>query len=359
MISKHMAACAAGLAVLFSVPLAISSPRLTEHWPVHKVTPHMKELAEAIANKYMADKTNTHLRAQIYGSDGDYLNYGKYVSHSESEKLRRDDNGLPMTYLATDLLGHKEWQYAPGTLANFALAAHGRHLLGQAPLKQFLDAAEKLKEIESPDGAMRNDYVFRHYTQPKYYPRGWISGMDQGLALSVFYRAYKLTGDESYIDAGNRAFAFMQVPFPDGPMNTLADFDRSLNGYIWIDEYLATPNVYTLNGYMFALLGLYDWSHVTPSARKIFQRGLVSLKKMLPYYDLDAFTAYDLSFMTNPQPKGPHFGQAYHGVHIAQLKALYSVTGEEVLNDTANKWMSYINSIHSVASNKLNRKDTQ
>lgn len=341
-LKTFLTSCGVGAIALLSLAAGFLAGSSAERWPVHVVSPDAREKGATVAAKYVHDKTATHLRAQYYGSDGDYLNYGKYVSHSESERLRKDDLGLPLLLVSVDITGTKEWQYVPGTLANFALAAHGRFLREHAPLKTFLDAASKLKELVGPDGALRNNYRFRHYSQPAEYPLGWISGMDQGLALSVFYRAYKLTGDESYVEAGNRVLDFLQVPFPGGPMNTLSDLDPTLNGYIWIDEYLATPNVYTLNGYMFALLGLYDWSRVSTVARGLFEQGVASLEKMLPYFDVGSFSTYDLSYITNPQPDGPHFGQGYHGLHIAQLKALYSVTGAEIFDSTARRWLSYV-----------------
>lgn len=84
--------------------------------------------------------------------------------------------------------------------------------------------------------------------------------MAQGVALSALARAYNATKDARYLEAGERSLAFISVEKKDGGAKTsLADLHPSLKGYVYFLEYQTEPDVYTLNGYMFALLGLYDW----------------------------------------------------------------------------------------------------
>ncbi|HHM6324485.1 D-glucuronyl C5-epimerase family protein [Pseudomonas aeruginosa] len=99
---------------------------------------------------------------------------------------------------------------------------------------------------------------------------------------------------------------------------------------------------------MFTLLGLYDWATETNSAEadKLFKDGIETLEKILPYYDLGTFSAYDLSYITHSrlpylQPRAPHIAPRYHAIHIAQLRALSSVTGDKFLSDRAEKWQGY------------------
>lgn len=89
---------------------------------------------------------------------------------------------------------------------------------------------------------------------------------------------------------------------------------------------------------MFTLLGLYDWATETNSAEadKLFKDGIETLDKILPYYDLGTFSAYDLSYITHSrlpylQPRAPHIAPRYHAIHIAQLRALSSVTEDKFL----------------------------
>lgn len=316
--------------------LLISVPASAERWPKHTVTAAQRQVGLAEAKLYRDQKNDAAPRTQEYRPEGDYLNYGKTTFHRPSDKLKLDTDYLPM------VLQSGEFRYNPVTLANFALAEHGR---GSA---LFLVAAEKLRSIQGVDGALRYDYTYRHYAVTHAYAPGWVSGMGQGLALSVYARAYLATKDPAWIDAGDNALAFLQVPFPDGPMTDLSDLDPSLTGYVFFEEYLVDPNVYTLNGYMFALLGLYDWWKVAGSekAGDLFTRGIETLEKLLPYYDIGTFSTYDLGYVTHGKPYlmpiKPHVAARYHAFHIAQLRALYSSTGSETLKAYAEKWQGYV-----------------
>ncbi|MGU1831746.1 D-glucuronyl C5-epimerase family protein, partial [Pseudomonas aeruginosa] len=200
----------------------------------------------------------------------------------------------------------------------------------------------------SKNGGITYAYPYRHYTSTQALAVGWTSGMDQGMALSVFARAYAIDKDKKWLDAGNKVLKFLQTPYPYGPKSTLKDLDQSLSGRVFFLEYPVEPNVFTLNGYMFTLLGLYDWATETNSAEadKLFKDGIETLEKILPYYDLGTFSAYDLSYITHSrlpylQPRVPHIAPRYHAIHIAQLRALSSVTGDKFLSDRAEKWQGY------------------
>lgn len=60
---------------------------------------------------------------------------------------------------------------------------------------------------------------------------------------------------------------------------------------------------------MHALLGQYDWSHVPAleqaEAGSTFTRGMQTLKRILPYYDVGGFSAYDMAHIT--QKADPFF----------------------------------------------------
>src|SRR5690606_31275466 len=124
-------------------------------------------------------------------------------------------------------------------------------------------------------------------------------------SLSVFSRAYLITNEQKYLQAGNKALKFLNVPKESGgPRTTLADLHPSLKGRLFYMEYPTDPTVYTLNGFMFTLIGLYDWWKTTGNsdARFQFYDGMETLLKILPYYDLGTFTSYDLSYITQNRP---------------------------------------------------------
>lgn len=303
-----------------------------ENWPEPKDPTAFRELAETSAAKYVSTGMDTHLRADpAYTPTGDYLNYGLRVSHSPGKTVRLDDQGLPM------ILVGSEWYYSPGTLGNFSLAAYGRLIAGRGGQDHFLAAVEKLMTMQAENGSLPTPFPFNHHVQ-RIEP-GWTSAMDQGLALSAWTRAYHLTKDARYLEAGNRALDYMLTPFPNGPLGTLEDLDESLKDRTFLLEFMVSPHAVTLNGNMFALLGLYDWWQVTGSERagKAFEDGADTLAKLLPYYDIGGFSSYDLSHYTAGSA-APHIGIAYHGLHIAQLTALAHITERQVFADYANNF---------------------
>lgn len=182
------------------------------------------------------------------------------------------------------------------------MSLYGQYLHGKTNVNKFLDAAE-LVALQEDDGSFRYLFPWRHYTSKVAYRPGWISGMDYGQVLSVYSRAYEVTKDPAYLRAGDKAVSFLVTPIErGGPMGTLKDLCPSLQDYIIFEGFITRPNNYTLNGFMFTLLGLYDWSHVPSktrdTAKLYFEKGIVTLEKILPYHDLGGFTAYDLTYLT-------------------------------------------------------------
>ncbi|UQI33107.1 D-glucuronyl C5-epimerase family protein [Pseudomonas bijieensis] len=328
--------------LLFAVLLSGCDGSLTEHWPEHNPSQQLKTMGLASADEYRKQGMDASLRSQKYSPAGDYLNYGKTVTHRPSPTLKLDAQGVPMVLQAG------RFNYSAGTVAIAALAEHGRYTVSGDSTKFFI-MADKLLTLMGPDGALRYSYPYKHYTSTQMLAVGWTSGMDQGMALSVFARAYELSKDKKWLNAGNLAFKFLQTPYPDGPKSNLSYLDKSLSGRTFYLEYPTEPNVYTLNGYMFTLLGLYDWAEVAGSrdAKSEFKDGIETLGKILPYYDMGTFSAYDLSYITHSklpylQPRLPHLVPRYHAIHIAQLRALWSVTDDKKLKEVADKWQGYV-----------------
>ena len=99
---------------------------------------------------------------------------------------------------------------------------------------------------------------------------------------------------------------------------------------------------------MFSILGLFDWAEVTSNAeaKRHASEAIETLKILLPYYDLGVVSAYDLSFITIPELRNgsrrtPHVVNRYHTVHIELLWALHTLTGEPMLSEYAERWLSY------------------
>ena len=265
-----------------------------------------------------------------YSALGPYLNWG--IADKPSPIL--DEDGIPLAKNGDDLV------YNPVTIAQYALREHAMYLSGDAAaLARFMKSAERLVAMEQPDGSLPYKYAWDYYLTKQTFKPGWLSGMAQGQALSVYARALDVTHDTRYLDAGRRALTLMMRPIATGgTASTLVDIRRSWVSRPFIEEYIAQPYSYTLNGYMFALLGLYDWSRADPSSRASsdFAAGLESLKTVLPLYDLKGFSAYDLGYI-NYRVR-PHTNAIYHMIHIYELHALNSVAPDPVLKHWEQIW---------------------
>jgi hypothetical protein len=273
------------------------------------------------------------------------LNYGKNRKYSESEKIKFDRNGVPTVKYGDD------FKYNPVTISQYELMRYGQYLYGnENAFRKFIDAADKLLEVQNEAGALVYNFEWKYYLSDETYQPGWVSGMAQGVALSVFTRAYYTTQRDKYIKAGNKAIEFMTTSIEEGgTMSTLKDLDPSLSEYIFFEEYISSPNNYTLNGFMFTLLGLSDWKALnkefqidTNIAQKYFDFGIKTLINILPYYDIGGFSAYDLGHITFTKKKEPHIGIGYHAVHIYLLNTLHQITNERMLKQYEIIWRYYV-----------------
>lgn len=274
-----------------------------------------------------------------YSPAGNYFN-PENAPAPASQKL--DDTGIPVY--------PSPGKYDMVLIENYALHLYDAVLRGESNAS-FLNLASWLVNDMGPDGALRNNFDFSNGDGISV-KSGWVSGMAQGEALSVFSRAYRLTGDDQYIVAGQKAFHFMNVPVADGGTKTtlkaFTDVSPLLAPYandFLYDEYTSQPEPFVLNGDMFALIGVYDWSQlssVAPAnesfteAAEDFAAGCQSIAVLVPYYDCDGYSCYDLTPYTFRPSAGqePNFGSEYaHGCHVALLSALYQITGQDIFNE--------------------------
>ena len=178
----------------------------------------------------------------------------------------------------------------------------------------------------------RNNFEYEAYKLTT----DWISAMGQGQALSVLLAAHYLTGDESYANVAFDAVAAFQYPLEVKGLST--NFD----GHLWYEEYGSEEMpVHVLNGFIFALSGLYDMHrHYDDSfSKNAFDIGVASLVHNIPNYDWNFTSRYSYGplFQLASTLSGP---DAYHELHIFQLTWLYGVTGEQTLKDYAELFLS-------------------
>lgn len=303
-----------------------------------------------LVKKYQQGYMSSHYD---YVTLGDYDTFGNYLliennsSYSNPDEIQFDEEGIPMVNYSG------EFFYNPINIEQYALVLYDKYIKEpQASNKETKDKFIKVSDwlVNRVDtlGALRYPFGYKHYLDDGEFKTGWVSAMAQGQALSVFARAYHLTGDKKYIDAGNSAFRYLTIKTcDDGVTDNLGSLNKSLSNYTFFQLYVTNPSSYTLNGHMFTLIGLYDWSNVENNkdnslkAKGYFEEGIKTLKYILPYYDIGGFVTYDLGYLTKPGME-PTVNFDYYGIHLTLLDALYRVTKDEDLRYYRILWTSYV-----------------
>lgn len=285
-------------------------------------------------------------------SDGmlDYDAFGPFAYFTSTANYYREDRVQFDELGAPKVLYRGSYYYNPVTLSQFALSSYAEYLRGEKDKVEFLKICDLILSLVDPDGALRYEFEWYNGNTGERYPVGWTSSMAQGHALSCFARAYHLTQEPKYLEGGGRVLSYLMLDKEEGGVKTtLADLDPFLSDRIFFEEYVSTPNSYTLNGYIFTLLGLYDWSALTRTypdqigfneARWAFDEGVESLQYVIHLYDVGGFTNYDLGFMNFNV--GPRLLPGYHAVHIKLLHSLHSITGIQRLKDFEELWKTYV-----------------
>ena len=185
----------------------------------------------------------------------------------------------------------------------------------------------------------RRCFVVPHFEQVEgYAPHAtpWANAMVQGWIGAVFVRAHQLTGDARYRDAAVAAVGPFFVPVAGGGVR-----DTERNGRLFYEKYaLAGQTRHVLNGFMAALLGLWDVARATgdADAHRAFDEGVASLDDtVLTTYDNGHTSLYD----QHPDRRATPSCVFYTWVHARQLASLARITGEPRLSAWAARWRDY------------------
>jgi len=250
-----------------------------------------------------------------------------------------DDQGIPLL----DYHGRIGRQYNPIAIAQYGLANYNRFLsTGNDERKaRLLNVADWLAtNLEQNRAGL---WVWQHKFDWEYRDTlraPWYSGLAQGQGISLLVRAAQETGDSAYIHAAERAFEPMLRDVDNGGV-----LFRDHNDDWWIEEYIVSPPTHILNGFLWALWGIWDYYLATQnsSARDLFNRCIGTIVRNLPRYDCGFWSLYEQSGTRMKMMASPF----YHRLHICQLQATYAITGEETFHRYAERWQRYCdNSLH-------------
>lgn len=212
--------------------------------------------------------------------------------------------------------------YHPTAIAQYALATWNAYLsTGNELYRQaFMTQVSWLREHEArlrtgagvwliPPDARAHPASLTHEA---------ISGQTQGAVLSVFTRAYYLTGEDTFLHAAHRAARPFLEDILDGGVCAPVGDDG-----LFFEEITEYPAAHVLAGHLFALLGLYDYvglhDYVTltdaADFAAIMERGHTTLHSLFEEYDAKSWSRHDLLSGKLATPLA-------HALHVALLEAL-------------------------------------
>jgi heparosan-N-sulfate-glucuronate 5-epimerase len=244
-------------------------------------------------------------------------------------ELDTDDPGQARRLLQTFVADRERANHV--TIAQLALGAWQMRAEDEAWLRVFAEGAEWLAGALDEGGGLEYLFAMPHTFEIS---PPWYSAMAQGEAASLFVRAALTLGDDAFADAAERAIqplmredSSIVAHTPEGPV---------------LQEYPTQPPSHVLNGWMFALWGLYDVAKLAertgraaPEAQRAFLDGTTALVRRVDLYDAGlGWSRYDLYPHRLMHVASPF----YHRLHVALLSATADLTGEDSLRRKAAVW---------------------
>jgi heparosan-N-sulfate-glucuronate 5-epimerase len=166
----------------------------------------------------------------------------------------------------------------------------------------------------------------------KYPPLSVYSALPQAQVVSVFIRAFLLTGDVRW-----KSLAANALPplLAHGSSELVFEADA---GPV-LEECVTDPPCHILNGWIYALWGLWEAKIALEheGAAETFDLSLACLRSMLDAYDVGWWTRYSLYPHLLPDLAKPF----YHTLHADQVEILYRLFAYPDFAEAAHRWKAY------------------
>jgi hypothetical protein len=234
---------------------------------------------------------------------------------------------------------NKEIYYTAVNIAQYGLILHAEYRENKKNdvLEVMLNCAKKIEEISSHFNSECT--VWYYYSKSSRYSMKypWTSAMAQGQVISFLLRIHQITGEKHFLEIATKAYNYLSIDFSEGGVKRI---DKG--GYAWLEEYPSDPPSYVLNGFIYALFGMYDLYRVTKNSRikNEINHYLLTLKNNIHRYDSGYWSYYDLLNFELVR----YYYQ--NNVHVLQLEALYILSQEEIFIRYAKKWKKNLNIIN-------------
>lgn len=332
-IKKHLLAC---IIILILILLVLSFIYFL--WFNNKLNRITKELKkDTTVTSNISSKSikygNLYKVPTNYEATKQYLFYSD-ASIENSKKAKIDEQGIALK------ANEKDYVYNPTIIAQYGLEQYGNYIETSNEeyyKKAKLQADYLVKVQDKSNGKFYYDYDFKVAGTNQTMKSPWASAMAQGQAISLLARIYYVSHDKQYLESAQLAMSSLTKKVEDGGL--YSDFF----GYKYYEEYPTTPASYTLNGFMFTLLGLHDLYSISKDkqAKELYSEGIKTLEYCLPFYDSIGISLYHLGHLTDKELP-LHYDEGYHRIHIVQLKVINQFEKNKVFEYYSSKWEKYV-----------------
>ena len=282
-----------------------------------------------------------------YSALGAYWMPNEMTRKNVDEVVKLDKNGVPKI-----VSGENRFEYDPELIASYALMWYSDSLLNKNAdsEKNFISCSKWLMDNQKSDGSIPM-LLGRRYREETI-NKGWISASVQGMVLSVFSRAYAVTGDESYIKAGDKALKYMTD-------NCLKEYDADTNRNSKLLSYLTEEGNFSyyedisgqeahfrLDTQLYVLIGLYDWKMIDADdsskelASKKFDEEVSMLSRTVALYDLNGYLSGDLMHISDRKLIGLDVDDKFAKI-IPMLKAVSEISGNDEITKAYERYSSF------------------
>jgi glycosyltransferase involved in cell wall biosynthesis len=271
-------------------------------------------------------KTEANLRLAEVRNDAVLAQYPVDVA-----SLLQDIKGTPGA--GRERSGMYPVECHPTVVAQHALIHWNRYVTNAAEshVQEFLVGANWLIENEQRIGEDAGGWPLSS-PRPAIPTRSpWLSATAQGTAISVLLRAYQLTQKESFLECAQRAVRTFERDILDGGVSAPIGKEG-----IFFEEEAVYPAAHSLSGFIFGVLGLYDYAAITGDVEveKLILRSLATMHSLIAEFDMGFWTRFDLLHRDLVTP-------VQLALQIELLEALARLSGCNHCRKLIARWRQY------------------
>jgi len=277
------------------------------------------------------------------------------VAAGKDQKLisQFDENGIPVNKTYIDV-SEKEYVYFPISIGQLGLAVFHTYL--ESKSKEDQERFLKFVDWFFDQATNNDDLGARWLTEvplPQYNnPGPWQSAFSQSRAISILLRGYQLTNEKKYADMAENALISFTKPVQQGGVTSFTEKGS------FYEEYTAEEPTLVLNGMIFSLFGIMDFTRVFPEnklANKLYEDGISTLVNILPDFDLGFWSRYNLC-KAEWYPQIDPATVGYQRLHISQLDVMFQYTNNHTFQHYARTFREQDDLINIIKMYKLKYK---